>query len=662
MNGPIVRVQQIPDADEKKAMVAANAPSALNPFATMADVGSGGGGGKGDTGAQGDTGVQGPSGGPKGDTGSAGEKGDTGSTGSAGPAGDTGVGQAGDTGAQGQAGSQGDTGVQGVAGVQGDTGVGVQGDTGAASTVKGDTGETGPSAVAGKLPSVYVEVTSARLTSSPVLEDIQDCVGTITIDEPVEIAVFLNADVYLAGGIPSTLAVALSIDGIDHDESWVEVGTTPTYSSMSLAHRSDALPAGTYTIKGRFRRAAGTGTLGLRRSDLLIIAMQGAKGEKGDTGAGSQGDTGVAGAKGDTGSGGGATTLDGLTDVVAPTPVRDQVLKFNGTEWVPAAYNATFQFSLAGFSDNQADTQLIGSGLWKAAGDIGFTASYNNGPPDTANVALSSDGGVAWISSLALTTPFTSGVSAEGTNYPNAKDRYVRFTLTATQGADSPTATATVTFRNNIKYGSSVKASGWDSADINALLGTLLSNNQTGSFAVNAAAGEYVLFAFPSSYTSINAAGFLFNSVACPFEVLATVSVTNSAGYTENYKVYRSTLAALGNSTLVASTSVNTINRIYWGITTKTGTFLEADVEGLANSAVSNTKGRTFSLTPGAGEYVLYALPVRLGTVVFWVGGFEGGFQPSETVSITNVNGHVEDYYVYRSTNSGLGATAVTVV
>lgn len=662
MNGPIVRVQQIPDADQKKALDAANSPSATNPLATMADVGSGGGGGKGDTGAQGDTGIQGPGGGDKGDTGSTGEKGDTGSIGPAGSTGDTGVGQTGDTGAQGTTGLQGDTGYQGDTGAQGDTGVGVQGDTGAASTVKGDTGATGPASVAGKLPSLYVEVDTSRSTISATLEDIPDCSGVITIDEPVEVAVFLNADAYLVSGSSATIAVAVNIDGIDHDESWIEVGGSPTYSSASLSHRSPELPAGTYTIKGRFRRVAGLGTPGLRRTDLLAIAMQGAKGERGDTGAGSPGDTGVAGAKGDTGSGGGATTLDGLTDVTAPTPVRDQVLKFNGTEWVPAAYNATFQFSLAGFSDNQADSQLIGSGLWKAAGAVGFTASYNNGPPDNANVALSSDGAVTWASPLTLTTPFTSGVSAEGTNYPNAKDRYVRFTLTATQGADSPTATATVTFRNNIKYGSSVKASAWDSADINALLGTLLSNTQTGSFAVNAAAGEYVIFAFPSSYTSINASGFLFNSVACPFEALATVSVTNGAGYTENYKVYRSTLAALGNSTLVTSTSSNTINRVYWGITTKTGTFLESDVEGLANSAVSNTKGRTFSLTPGAGEYVLYALPVRLGTVVFWVGGFEGGFQPSETVSITNVNGHVEDYYVYRSTNSGLGATTVTVV
>ena len=37
------------------------------------------------------------------------------------------------------------------------------------------------------------------------------------------------------------------------------------------------------------------------------------------------------------GGGGGATTLDGLTDVSASSPSSGQVLKYNGTSWAPAA-------------------------------------------------------------------------------------------------------------------------------------------------------------------------------------------------------------------------------------------------------------------------------------------------------------------------------------
>ena len=62
---------------------------------------------------------------------------------------------------------------------------------------------------------------------------------------------------------------------------------------------------------------------------------------------------------------------------------RDQVLKFNGTDFVPAAPDETFVFTIADFDTNDGTTpQLIGTGSWKAPGALTFTATYNNGPPD----------------------------------------------------------------------------------------------------------------------------------------------------------------------------------------------------------------------------------------------------------------------------------------
>jgi hypothetical protein len=321
----------------------------------------------------------------------------------------------------------------------------------------------------------------------------------------------------------------------------------------------------------------------------------------------------------------------------------------------------TFDFSIASFTDNETDTQLIGAGVWRPAGDLAFGMTYVNGPPTTASIALTSDGGVTWASALVPSSPFASAVSDLATNYPSGKDKYIQFALTA-EGLGSDTEVQTVIFRNNIKWGVTSSASGWDSTAINALSGTALSNSQARSVAISAGAGEYLLFAFPSSYASIHATGFLFNGVTCPFESVATVSVTNSAGKTEDYKVYRSTLANLGNSTLTTSTSSNLINPIFYGVTTKTSGFLESDIEGLASSTISNTKGRTVSITAGSGQYLAYALPARLGSVTFFVGGFEGGFEAAETVSITNVNGYTEDYRIYRSTQPNLGTTSLVVV
>lgn len=101
--------------------------------------------------------------------------------------------------------------------------------------------------------------------------------------------------------------------------------------------------------------------------------------------------------------------------------------------------------------------------------------------------------------------------------------------------------------------------------------------------------------------------------------------------------------------------SIRFWNNIYYGSASST-----ADVAKL-NKVLSDTKGRTVTVTSSAGQYVLYALPKRLGTVTFTVNGFTGGFEEPETVQITNGSGYSEDYYVYRSTNDNLGKITVIV-
>ena len=209
-------------------------------------------------------------------------------------------------------------------------------------------------------------------------------------------------------------------------------------------------------------------------------------------------------------------------------------------------------------------------------------------------------------------------------------------------------------------------------ADIEGLAGKDSTNSTTISKSVNAWEGEYIVYAYPASYTDMDdgndyeddgGTDFKFNWVSLAMtRTVGDLSITNPAGYTEDYEVYASDLANLGNQTLTASTSGQTVNRIYWGVIAKESGFVEADVEdSLANSTASNTKGRTFEVTAEAGEYIGYTLPKRLGTVIFYVGGFEGGFELPESLSVTNVNGWSEDYYFYRSSSSGLGITTVEV-
>jgi hypothetical protein len=101
--------------------------------------------------------------------------------------------------------------------------------------------------------------------------------------------------------------------------------------------------------------------------------------------------------------------------------------------------------------------------------------------------------------------------------------------------------------------------------------------------------------------------------------------------------------------------SVSFANRIYYGAA--------ADLTTVTNltSILSNTPERTITVDAEAGQYIIYAIPARLGDVAFYVGGFEGGFEDPVEQIITNLSGYVETYKIYRSTNAGLGDTTVEV-
>lgn len=355
--------------------------------------------------------------------------------------------------------------------------------------------------------------------------------------------------------------------------------------------------------------------------------------------------------------------INELTDVDTGTdpPVRDEVLKWNGTNWVPAPFNYSFTFEIASFVDNQTDTQEIGSGTWKAIGAIGFTMSYLNGPPDSGFISIGGTGGVTWAGgNIILSPPFTSQATVDATAYPASKDTTVVFTLNVTAGTDNDTDTETVTFNNQIRWGKSANASGWLSAEIVAFTGAALSNDHTrsGMVVTGVGAGDYVMFAAPANYSNLTSINFTYGGLVIAMEALAVISVTNASGFTENYDVYRSTLQNLGDQTLASDQTVAQ-NRFYYGGSAVVSGFTEANVEGLTDleNPITNDTTQTFNqVTLGAGEYFVFAYPSRLADPVNWFDnttGFGLDLAPGfpEIVSITNANGYTENYDVWRSLN-----------
>ena len=110
-----------------------------------------------------------------------------------------------------------------------------------------------------------------------------------------------------------------------------------------------------------------------------------------------------------------------------------------------------------------------------------------------------------------------------------------------------------------------------------------------------------------------------------------------------------------------ASTSVVFANRIYYGASAAPSLYDGEFVKSLANKPLRESKMSSITVNAGAGQYIYYCQPTRLGTCVFSFGANTGGVSLVDTILLTNDSGYSENYYVYRSDEPGLGNTTLGV-
>lgn len=164
-------------------------------------------------------------------------------------------------------------------------------------------------------------------------------------------------------------------------------------------------------------------------------------------------------------------------------------------------------------------------------------------------------------------------------------------------------------------------------------------------------------------------------SVALAWTFIATPSSLKLNNVTKDVSSTGETVTATDNETThqvtyTLSTSIGSKTvtfhfypNLYWGVSSVANNPTSALVTGLANKQLSGTKAKTFTVNAGTGQYIYFCCPTRspYGACTFKVGGFDGGFEAAQTVSVTNASGYTENYYVYRSTNQSLGQTTVVV-
>lgn len=119
--------------------------------------------------------------------------------------------------------------------------------------------------------------------------------------------------------------------------------------------------------------------------------------------------------------------------------------------------------------------------------------------------------------------------------------------LTVTDERDAIVSrTASITFQPKVYWGKTNKTQ-LENADILALEGSALAGGRGRTFTVNAGAGEKIVYAIPSSFgtPTFNVGGFDGG-----FKKLQTLSFTNASGHTQNYDIWASVNAGLGNTTV----------------------------------------------------------------------------------------------------------------
>ena len=381
----------------------------------------------------------------------------------------------------------------------------------------------------------------------------------------------------------------------------------------------------------------------------------------------------------------GIASIDGH-DLKPSGIARDQVLKWNGNQFVAANFDDTFVFTIADFDMNfSSSPQLIGSGIWKAIGALTFTATYNNGPPDGYNgssegaprIQTLVNNSVSGSEMFPLSSSFSSGTNTIPINYPANTNHDIRFRLHASAGSDTDNdfTDQRIYFRNYFVYNDSSKNNGFTNSDIASLASanSIVTNDTTRTISVSLGNTNYLAFAHRTGDTNVNqvrcGTGNNILSVAMDrtdattiTPLRETVSHTNTAGKTENFFVYASKEQNIDDhsTTFTTVTSTQKKNYIYWG-TASSWVNNETNVEALANKNSSLDDGsitnNTLSVGSFTNKYVIVAIPARYGdndTNYQFKDNSTNlpfSFEQQSDVTITNAVGFQEAYSVYRSTN-----------
>jgi hypothetical protein len=165
-----------------------------------------------------------------------------------------------------------------------------------------------------------------------------------------------------------------------------------------------------------------------------------------------------------------------------------------------------------------------------------FTATYE----ETPSSAILTDSAFAVPKDVTSTpTSFNSDFTLTGITFGTT----VTFTLTAIQGHVTKEATCDVIWGQKAYYGTGSPGQTGETF-IKNLVGSIVTNDKNVAFSISASAGQKIYFACRAGYGDVV---FTIHDIEGGFTKTQTVSITNDFGFTEDYDLYESDYAGLGD-------------------------------------------------------------------------------------------------------------------
>jgi hypothetical protein len=134
---------------------------------------------------------------------------------------------------------------------------------------------------------------------------------------------------------------------------------------------------------------------------------------------------------------------------------------------------------------------------------------------------------------------------------------------------------------------------------------------------------------------------------------------TLSAQNINSDKIYTLTAKDSQNNSSIKTTSITFVDAIYYGAKEESeydNTFVLS-----LNKKLAKDKDQSVTINANTNQYIYICTPVAFGECNFSVGGFTGGFEKIQEISVTNGYNYTTNYNLYKSVNPNLGETTVQI-